>query len=433
MAAGDVQLDLIAFVEGLRNGDTYDESDVDELVANFAEFRGYWTPYVSVDHEQNPAWKALSFGDVTAARKGRVRLSRASGQWEPTTPDDRSPGTRAALILTAANVPAEVGEMVRTRRLPRVSVEFFDHTAPFVGPDDRVVTTNVLKSVSLLGAQSEASKGMPTPTVRTFADRVGRRVNMPPALAGRKAKAFGAYPMREQLLAALQAAGVDTSLVTDAVPDAFLQAVADALGGGPAPLPDDPAMFGDYMKKFMDDKDDEKQKAFKDAMKKFADDKDADDPKAKQFGDRAIQQRIDAAVQKAVAPLAPAIAHANRAAAQAKANKVKAFGDRMTGAAGGVAFMTPVQFAAVRPMLEKLDDVQVKQFADKKGEGTALDEHLAALEAAYATPVKTFGDRVADPLKDGKGGPVAPERRAELLAMTPEGRAVLAREKAARK
>jgi hypothetical protein len=430
MAAGDVQLDLIAFVEGLRNGDTYDESDVDELVANFATYRGYWTPYVSVDHEKNPAWKALSFGDVTAARKGRVRLSRATGQWELTRPDDRSPGTRAALVVTCGNVPAEVGEMVRERRLPRVSVEFFDHTAPFVGPRDEVVTTNVLKSVSLLGAQSEASKGMPTPTVKTFADRVGRRVTLPPALSGRTPKAFGAYPMRDQLIQALQAAGIDVSQITDAVPDALLQSMVDALGA--TAMPADPAMFGDYMKKFMDGQDDEKVKAFKDAMKKFGDDSDADDkPEPKQFADSPqIQRLITAAVAKAVAPYAPALAQAGRAAAQAKADKIKAFGDRMTGAGGQTAFMTPVQFAAVRPMLENLDDAAVKQFADKKTSGTALDEQIKALEAAYATPVKTFGDRVPDALKDKPGGPVAPERRATLLGMTPEGRAVLAREKA---
>ena len=433
MAAGDVQLDLIAFVEGLRNGEPYDESDVDELVSNFAEYRGYWTPYVSVDHERNPAWKALSFGDVTAARKGRVRLSRATGQWERVADTDRSPGTRAALILTADNVPAEVGELVASGRLPRVSVEFFDHTAPFVGPRDEVVTTNVLKSVSLLGAQSEASKGMPTPTVKSFADRVGRRVTLPPGLTGRTPKKFGAYPMRDQLIQALQAAGIDPAMITPEIPDAFLQAVVDAMGA--TAMPADPAQFGDYMKAFMDGKDDDTVKAFKDGMKKFADDSDADDkPEPKQFADTpAIQKLITVAVQKAVAPLQPALAHANRAAAQAKAQKIKAFGDRMTGAGGQTAYMTPVQFAAVKPMLEKLDDAAVKQFADKKTTGTALDEQLSALEAAYATPVKTFGDRVGDRVGDqlgGKGGPLPDARRAELLGMTPEGRAVLAREKA---
>jgi hypothetical protein len=429
MASAPVSLDLIAFVEGLRNGDRYDESDVDELVANFGRFRGYWTPYVSVDHEQNQAWKALAFGDVTTARKGRVRQSRRTGKWERVADADRSPGTRAALVVTLGDVPPEVGEMVASGRLPRVSVEFFDHTSPFVGPQDEVVTTNVLKSVSLLGAQSEASKGMPRPTVRTFADRVGRRVTLPPALSGRTPKAFGAYPMRDQLIQTLSAAGIDVSWITDAVPDAALQSIVDAMGGT---MPDDPAMFGDYMGGRMAGMDDDKQKAFKDAMKKFMDGGEKEDEEGvmvKTFGDKQIQTLITAAVQKAVAPLAPAIAHANRSAQQAKAQKIKAFGDRMTGANGAAAFMTPVQFAAVRPMLEKLDDAQVKQFSDKKGSGTALDEHLAALEAAYSTPVKTFGDRVPDAIGAG-GGSMTAERRQALLKQTPEGRAVLAREKA---
>jgi hypothetical protein len=420
--------DLVAFVEGLRNGETYDESDIDELVENFGRFKGYWRPYVSVDHEQHPAFRALAFGDVTAARKGRVRLG-PGGKWERTADADRRPGTKAALVLDAADVPTEVCELVNSGRLPRVSVEFFDHEAPFVGPDDEPVLTNVLKSVSLLGAQSEASKGMPRP-VAVFADRVGRRVEFPRRAMPAKVKRFGAYAMRDQLLQALQAAGVDTSQLTDAVPDAVLQMLADALGQGP---PADPAMMGDWAKKCMDGMPPEDAANWKAGMAKaFADDPDPDDdPKAKTFADRRTLDRLVAdAVAKATAPLRDQLAVVGRSAARAKAAKVKAFRDQMTGAGGKAARMTPAQFDAVEPLLFLLDDATVRKFSDGKAEGTALDEQLARTAAAHATPVKTFGDRVPDPAAGQPGGTMTPERRAELLRHTPEGRLVLKTESA---
>lgn len=398
----------VAFVEGVRNGETYDESDIDELVTNFGKYRGYWNPYVALGHARLPqyaAYAGLSFGDVVAARKVRVVFNPRTGHWEPTA--RTGPGTRAALAVDLENVPKEFGELVASRRLPRRSIEMFDHTHPLMRPDDRPELTNVLKCVSFLGDHPECVKGMP-PAVVEFADLPahGRRLPDHPPRFTAPAKCFGDPPMdgqtpppdatpmpREQILDALAKAGAPTDLITEAVPDALLQWVVSLLP--PAPTPD--AVAPDAVKA---------------------------------FGDKApaVLSLLDAVVRKATAPFAPAIAHARRAAADATAAKIRAFGDRMTGVGGKVAFMTPVQFEAVKPLLEKLDDATVKTFSDKKATGTALDEQIASLTATFATPVKTFGDRAADPLKTAGGG-MTPERRAELLKQTPEGRAVLAREK----
>lgn len=398
---------LIAFVEGLRNGEVYDESDNDELVENFAKFRGYWQPYVSVDHEQNNAWKALSFGDVSNARKGRVKIGK-SGKWEPT--NEAGPGTKSALILDCSDIPDEVAQLVNQGRLPRVSVEFFDHTAPFIGPDDKPVMTNVLKSVSLLGAQSEASKGMPRPKA-VFSDRVGKKVTLPASANGR-AKRFWSEPNMnlEQLKKILTDAGADVSQINDDGLAALLQMLTAAMGQQAAP-PDQPAA---------------------DATPVMGDDgkpvePDADDKKAKMFADMpTLTKLVDAAVAKATSPLKAQLAKVESANKLATAAKIKQFRDDMTGVTNPAkAYMTPVQFKALEPLLTAADDATPKRFADGKGQGTALDEAIAGLRLAYATPVKQFGDKLQDAKLAVDG-----DRRAALLSMTPEGKEVLRRESA---
>ena len=197
---------------------------------------------------------------------------------------------------------------------------------------------------------------------------------------------------REGTIAALTAKGLDPMLITEGVPDALLQWMADNCGATMEP--------------------------------------DADNmPAATMFIDRqraSLHQLVTAAVEKATAPYKPALAKTGRDAAQAKAAKIKAFGDRMTGANNQRAYMTPVQFAAIRPMLESLDDAAVKAFADKKTAGTALDESIARLSAAHTSPVKMFGDFVPDAIS-GQGAAMTPERRAELLGHTHVGKAVLAK------
>lgn len=390
----------VAFVEGILNGERFVERDIDEMVSNFGQLRGFWSPYVSIDHERG-AYSALSFGDVSGVKKGRVKLQAGAG-WVRTGDNDQQPGTRAALVTTSFNVPSEVGTLVQSRRLPRVSIEMFDGT--FHGPHG-LVPTKVLKSVSLLGARSEASKGMPSPAVQ-FADRNphGRPAPRSPA----PAKCFGDLPMdtlpaaaapapdapmdREGTIAALTAKGLDPMLITEGVPDALLQWMATNCGATMEP--------------------------------------DADNvPAAKMFSDaqkQTIGQLVTAAVNKATSTYAPALAQAGRAAATVKAAKIKAFGDRMTGVNNERAYMTPVQFAAIRPMLEILDDAAVKTFADKKTAGTALDESMARLAAAHTSPVKMFGDLVPDAI-GGQGAAMTPERRAELLGHTHVGKAVLAK------
>lgn len=392
--------DLVAFTEGLRNGEPYTEADIDELVANFDRFqavdpgtgRPYWLPYFSINHEEGK-YAGLSVGDVTAVRRG--------------TSDDG----RAALIVDGDRVPGDVKQDLDTGRLRAVSVEFFDPDNPFVGPDDQPVDGKVLKSVSLLGAMSEAAKGMPAP-VATFADRV-------------KVRRFTSEPSmdRQQLIAALQALGVDVSTITDAVPDALLASMLQAAQAmQQKPQAGEEAQFRDKMKAFMDGLDADKKKAFADGM---------DEDMRKQLGLESMStgsgtgggtgaglgnlgnpsmitmkfKDLETQAKQIEAQNQRILRFQAEQLTAAKTSKVKKFCDEM-----GESGQLPVAARpAIEAMLLDLDDVAVKKFADGKSHGTTLDERMAQLKATMPK-VRTFGDKVPDPA----GGPT-PGVRQEVL------------------
>lgn len=416
---------LVAFTAGLRNGENYGPGDIRELVDNFHRFqsvdpgtgRPYWLPYASINHEEGK-YDGLSVGDVVDARVG--------------TSDDGTP----ALILDLDRVPPDVKTNLDSGRLRAVSVEFFDPDSPFVGPDGKPVDGPVLKSVSFLGAMSESSKGMPAP-VATFADRVKvRRFSSESAMD------------RQQIIAALQAAGVDTTLVTDAVPDELLQSMMKAVQS---------SQKGDDGTNSMGDQDDQDDKddvqSFKDRLRKFLDidddpnnpdgqdkkfavgdesgnqagqraamnhydppthdedgdvlgwvrgknrknsDDDSNDDITKKFADLRRQARaIDSQNQRIMRFQAEQILNAKKA-------KIKRFCDDLS--ASGQ--LQPATRPAMESLLLKCDDVTIRKFSDKKKTGTDLDEQMARLKATLPK-VRTFGDKVPDPA----GGPVSDVRQ----------------------
>lgn len=421
---------VVSFTGGLRNGAIYTRADITELVDNFTKYSlgddAYWKPYATVDHEETTQWAGLSLGDVVAARGVNV-------------------GGKPGLELDLERVPTPIGQLINSGQLRAVSVEWFDQDlAPFNGPDDKPILSKVLKCVTFIGSDSEASKGMPPP-VAMFRDRP---IPKPPACKFINPKPtirFGDSAMdRSAMLAALATFGVDTAAVTDAVPDELLQALVTAFQAKVNPEP---------AQKMGDGKCDMTQKMgdlgapaiaapalaapsaiagvppqsitlkFRDAVQTVRIDPNSG------AGLQALFAKAGADYDQLHADLAALQKTESHRVNAARDQRVAAFRDEMTGNTGGKAAMTPVQFATIKPLLETCDSQTVRKFADGKATGTHLEEVMAGLRLSFPA-VKRFGDHLQDPLKGNSDAKMSPDRRRELLSKTPEGEAVLRREKA---
>ena len=84
-------------------------------------------------------------------------------------------------------------------------------------------------------------------------------------------------------------------------------------------------------------------------------------------------------------------------------------------------------------MRSKILSIRFAAMHGEMGKGTAsgthLEEVMSGLRLSFP-PVKRFGDQMHDPLKNQTDAKMSPDRRRELLSKTPEGEAVLRREKA---
>jgi hypothetical protein len=140
-------------------------ADLRSLAANFKKYLGEYRPFVSLNHDDG-----LRFGRIT---------------------DCYLDGD--TLYLDAEGIPVEVGRWVNEGKLAEPSIEFWSGP-DYVGKDGRPATGRVLKSLTLLGNQPPAVKGMPPlpaatfahrGTVRRFAGTPGRPAGMSPRPSGR--------------------------------------------------------------------------------------------------------------------------------------------------------------------------------------------------------------------------------------------------------
>lgn len=379
---------VASFRPGVWNNVPVSAGDLRDMARTFAELRGYYDPYLSLNHDDG-----LSFGRVSALRVG--------------------PG--GTLTVDAENVPAEVGGWVNGGRLQAPSIEFWE-PGDFVMPDGRPNKVRVFKCLTLLGNRPPGVKGLGPLPAATFADRG-------------KAKRFsGAVMDRAGMIAALTAAGMDVTTITDAVPDDVLQKMLECIQKASQPAP------------AVQNADPTPTPAVTPTPAATPTGAGPVTPTSLtvKFNDRHGKPRTGTpqeALDELTAGYA-AMRDANAAVARtqeqlltdAKRAKVKRFRDEMTGAAGQPAYLTPAQFDAVEPLLLAADDVAVRKFADGKASGTALDEAAARIKAAHPTPVRRFGDRLPDPERGGQGaGPaLTADEKATLLKATPLGRSALA-------
>lgn len=378
---------LKAFRAGVWNGEVIPAGDVAAMASNYALLSAgetpWYVPYVSINHDDG-----LSFGRVTRAAF------------------DADDGT---LVLDLDGVPAAVREWMQSDRLTAPSIEYWV-PGTFAQPDGSFNTSPVLRCVTLLGNDAPGVKGLPPLSAAKFRDLgcVLKFADLPPSTRpGAKA-----MDERNQLIKAMSDMGMDTKTITDAVPTEAIKAMRD------------------FAHKAMAD-----VKKYQDEAAKKGGDKDGDE-EVKKYRDRAAAaaKEVEGVLAQLRTQAETGAAAVAKQIAGIRDARIKAFRDEMVGPnEAKVAYMTPDQFdTVVAPLLATLDATTVRKFADGKTDGTALDEQIARVKAAHPTPIKKFGDRFADGRGTGQPPAMTPERRAELLGMTPEGRAKLAREKAAK-
>lgn len=202
---------IASFRPGKWNGQTITLKDEQDMVANFQKYstgdQPYYRPYLSINHKDELAC-------------GYVNGCYLDGE---------------ILTLDGTDLPAPVAQWIRDKQIRQPSIEFWEPSFDsngnaidgFMMPDGNYSPTCVLKCVTLLGADAPAVKGLrdlPAPTPK-FSDRSRKPKHG-------KAKRFaceattGVQKMgdRSQMIAALQRMGMDTSVITDAVPDETLSA-----------------------------------------------------------------------------------------------------------------------------------------------------------------------------------------------------------------
>jgi hypothetical protein len=388
---------IAAFRPGVHNGLPHSPEFLRQLVANFQKFSTgpapHYTPYVSLNHDDG-----LACGDVTAA-----------------TLD----GPEPQLVLDADNVPDTVRAWAKGGRLRQPSIEYFEPERDpktgrvidgFRDPDGHVVETPVLKALTLLGNKPPAVKGLKPLSAARFTHTGGvvRRFS------------GEAIMDRQAMLQALQAAGMDVSAVTDAVPDAVLQAMLACVQKAAATAPGTTQTMSDDDDTDDDDKGGTQTMTHAGGTVKFT-----DRTGAQRTGTLADfvadqQAQLDAlrAGQTALAR------DQQQRLTEAKRDKVRRFCDEL-GVAGQ---LVPAARPAMEQLLLNCDDVTVRKFADGKTDGSELAERMAALKAALPV-VRKFGDKLADPLT-GTGQPALSDAdRTAMLKATPLGRAALAARK----
>lgn len=360
------------------------------------------------------------------------------------------------LKLDGTDIPVAVGIMRNSGQLHSPSIEFWE-PGDFVMPDGTTNKTPVLKCVTLLGGDAPAVKGLGPLPVATFSSHGPTR-----RFAARN------FMDRAAKIAALQAAGVDVSKITDAVPDEFLDALiawvqAQAAGNGgnaAAVVPDaNPATMSAGTPAAVVPAATPTPAATgtpgvtvpgspgqpQSITLKFADGQTAQlmIPRgASVVGTAApaVPPEVTAWMNQTSAAIAGLAGRQNNIDAtnaarllDLKRQKIRAFCDRMTEPT--VAKMQPAQVPVLSEVWEKLDDTKARKFSDGKTNGTELDEALSKYEATAPKLPRQFSDKIAQP-HPGQGnnsgtGPLTPEARRELLSSTPTGRAILAKEAAA--
>lgn len=430
---------VAAFKPGYWNGEWFPPAFVRQLYDNYRKFAApgpdgnpWYVPYVSINHDRFPHLAGFRFGSLENASL---------------SPD-------GALSLDAMRVPEEVAKLVATGMLAHPSVEFVrpkrdpsgNLVSGFVGPDGRIVDGPVIKCLTFLGDDMPGVKGsepLPTPV---YSDPV-------PAVTafrfrGATTSRFGETTMqsREEMLTALQAMGLDTSKITDVVPDDVLAAIlafAQQLSGAATPSPAtgdaaNPAATVGAGTGMADVTATGGAGGI--TMPSVSGTGPAGTPPSQvvlKFNQQfpglmgSLLGQLTTAAQRATA----ASAIADRTIAKDKERVIETLFRECD--VDGTGQITVAMRPVIRAQLLKCDHVSVRKFADGKEQGTELEEACRQIKDTYPKQVKQTGRSVVLPSANappaGSGTTVlSVERRNRILSGSPAGQAALKRLNAAK-
>lgn len=292
-------------------------------------------------------------------------------------------------------VPLEVASRIQAGLLPCCSAEFYpdyvDATGTHYGP--------TLRRVSLLGAEIPRVKGLARNPVMVFSD--GQHQQTVCYFSER----FNSMD-RNTLIAALGAMGMDTTAITDAIPDALLQSMYDTCmkGQGGDVMPPAPAPTG------------------------------TDLPQEMPQTPAQFSEMVGKLVTKAVQPLLVRIhsqqAELSRLNGDKDRNEVVAFCERMT----REGKITPAQMAAdggAPSIVDTLMSLDGLSPVVKFGERTITPRAAMMAQIERSAPVRRFAEKMQVD-SGGRSGRMSPTQVHEAMSSTPLGRAILAKQTASK-
>ena len=414
-AGGSASLRNVEVFSTAPHGDNpFSVGDLDQVVRNFYRFTKSTTDGVHVQPPAyDPAWPLTADTGIGHDREQKF-LQALLNKEQPLAAgwvtDLWRQGNK--LFANIDNIPEAVAKLIDDRQLMWCSAELYEDFRPngqSYGPG--------LRRVAYLGSEPPKIKDLaPLPfTVRSFSESSGRLLRVQ-TTAGPMILCFSEMlPMdRAQMLAALQTLGVDTSKITDVVPD---EVVAEWLRSAqgmqknaeppklpePKPKPAPATMSEEQVLKCSEG-------VFNRLMTPV------------------LQQltKLNATVQ-------PLQADIGAAKQQAKRDRIVTFSEDMVKAGKVYPHELDPKGADGKPkptLVDRLmlldDSQQVLTFGE--GKVTALAAEMEAIKAR--PPLKTFSEKI---LPGGGNAGMTADRRRQMLAGSAQGRAILEREAKAKK
>lgn len=405
--------------------------------------RPWYVPYVSINHDKFPEMKGFRFGSLENVRlDGNTIRFDADGVPEPV----------ARLVKSGmlAHPSAEIVEPMRDASGKIVS--------GFAGPDGKIIDGPVIKCLTLLGNDVPGVKGsdpLPDPVYSS-------RSPLPVAafaFVGGVLSRFASLPMdRQAILTALQALNVDTSWVTDDIPDEALQkllaSVQAAVTASQNPNPNgnnNPNGNGNppvLPQTSMADVNANPPSVPAVQVPAVSGTSPNGTPSqlVVKFADGSVLN-VTQLVNTANAAMAQATAAAGVASRTVAADRERViaafFADTDIDKSAQV---TPDMRPALRVLLDKCDHVKTRKFSDANlakfhagglGSGTELEETIAHLKASLPAQAKVGRQtELGRPGTHGAGqspGEIDPERLRRVLSGSPQGKEAIKRLGAAKK
>lgn len=416
--------DIASFRPGFWKGRQYTKEFVQALHDNFQRFstgdNPYYVPFLNINHKDE-------------LRHGSIVSARMQGD---------------TLMLSANNIPPEVADWLRGKRLDERSIEFYEPKVingvqdGFFDESGKLVDGPVIRCLSLLGNESPAVKGLgplPTPKPQSqFSERSKRSVSYFSAKVS---------TMSQELIDQLKALNFDVSLIPADATDDLLKAIIAAIqatnANTPEPLPDDNQMSGNPAAGTAVGTGTAggaslpAPSAASLAPMQAAGLTPAQITTVTKFMDDRALQAVALETQRNSAFLnklrADAIVYASRMAADEKRRKesvINAFMDEHKNR------INPSQRPGVMRLLMKCDNGTVRAFSDGKTRGTELEEEMKSIVDTYPVHKNAPGSgnpSIKQPATTAATDGVRSEVVNRMLQHTPEGRAVLERQKAAAK